>query len=506
MATKTAKKKTSPKTPAKRTAAKPRKAKPKQAAQSLSVLLRVHNQVHTLTGFIERVLSAPLDVTPEIVIVDDGSTDGTHELIQELAKTRPTIRIIRHNHTIGQAKSLLAASKTMTSELAVILDADAGFNSMDLPRLLKPVTEDVADAALGSRFLSRDCRQVSGYRRKLFARLTTKVSNFINGIDQTDIQPHGILIRKEILEKIPLTQTGQEIATELVTKLSKWNLRMVEVAVTQDTRIESVGSQFGISDFFRTVKTVLKYRYFDRQFTLHDGFNILVSVGSAPKFNRWLVSKISPYFGKRILEAGSGIGNLTELFSHKDRLACVDFDPLYVERLRQRFGHMDNMSFHEFDLNKLGTCKELKTAHLDTIVCVNVLEHIEDDRRVLKSFAKLLEPGGQVVLLVPANPDLYTNVDRTLGHFRRYAFEEATAKMEEAGLDVVHCSGFNRLGAIGWYVSGKLLKRSTLSSRQMKLYEWLLPVAKLIERLTFLPQLSVIVVGRKPLPKRTKQA
>ena len=202
--------------------------------------------------------------------------------------------------------------------------------------------------------------------------------------------------------------------------------------------------------------------------------------------------------GKRILEAGSGIGNLTELFSHHEHVACVDFDPLYVDRLRQRFGHMNNMSFHQLDLNQLADCSELKSAQLDTIVCVNVLEHIEDDRGVLRSFQQLLEPGGQVVLLVPAHPGLYTEVDRTLGHFRRYSFEKAIEKMREAGLEVVHCSGFNRLGAIGWYVSGRLLRRSTISSRQMKVYEWLLPVAKFCERLPFLPQLSVVVVGRKP--------
>ena len=101
-------------------------------------------------------------------------------------------------------------------------------------------------------------------------------------------------------------------------------------------------------------------------------------------------------------------------------------------------------------------------------------------------------------MLVPAHPGLYTEVDRTLGHFRRYSFEKAIEKMRGAGLEVVHCSGFNRLGAIGWYVSGRLLRRSTISSRQMKVYEWLLPVAKFCERLPFLPQLSVVVVGRKP--------
>ncbi len=468
-----------------------------ETTQTLSILLCVHNQVHTITSFVDRLLSAPLTSPIELVIVDDGSTDGSAELISELTNTRPSIRFIRHKQTLGRAESLLRATGEMTGEIAVLLDPEKGFNPMDLPRLLRPVAEDVADVAFGSRFLSTDCRKVSGSRRTFLARLATRMSNFINGIDQTDIQPHGILIRKEILASIPLKEQGRRIETELVTKLAKWNLRLVEVSVSQDSWTQSVSCRFGVGDFLRTVGLALQYRYLDKRFTLHDGFHILVSVGNAPKFNRWLVSKLSPFMGKRILEAGSGIGNLTELFRHHEHVACVDFDPLYVDRLRQRFGHMNNMSFHQLDLNQLADCSELKSAQLDTIVCVNVLEHIEDDRGVLRSFQQLLEPGGQVVLLVPAHPGLYTEVDRTLGHFRRYSFEKATEKMREAGLEVVHCSGFNRLGAIGWYVSGKLMRRSTISSRQMKLYEWLLPVAKLCERLPFLPQLSVVVVGRK---------
>jgi hypothetical protein len=94
---------------------------------------------------------------------------------------------------------------------------------------------------------------------------------------------------------------------------------------------------------------------------------------------------------------------------------------------------------------------------------------------------------------------LYTGVDRAVGHFRRYTREELTAKLREAGFDVVQCRGFNRFGSLGWYVSGKILKRTTLSAGQMKLYERLLPVAKLVERVPFLPHLSVIAVARKPV-------
>jgi SAM-dependent methyltransferase len=242
----------------------------------------------------------------------------------------------------------------------------------------------------------------------------------------------------------------------------------------------------------------VKYRFLSCRFTSREGFLILQSVRRAHGFNRWLFRQVAPYVGRRVLEAGSGIGNLTELLLDRERVACVDAEPFYVERLRQRHGHLSNLSFHELDLRELHKCRQLKQADLDTIICINVLEHIEDDAKVLRNFYQLLQPGGHALLLVPADPRLYTGVDRALGHFRRYTSDLMTSKLKQAGFEVLESRGFNRMGSVGWYVSGNLLKRTTLSSRQMKLYEWLLPVAKLVERLPLLPHLSVIAVGRKP--------
>ena len=180
-------------------------------------------------------------------------------------------------------------------------------------------------------------------------------------------------------------------------------------------------------------------------------------------------------------------------------MVCVDNERFYVERLSQRFGHLANLSFQELDLGQMENCSDLRHARLDTVICINVLEHIEDDAKVLRNFYNLLQPGGHALLLVPADPRLYTGVDRALGHYRRYTPQETRAKLEACGFEVVECRGFNRLGSLGWYVSGKWLRRTSISHRDMKLYEWLLPLAKLIEPLPLLPYLSVIAIGRKPL-------
>ncbi|MEM9657296.1 MAG: class I SAM-dependent methyltransferase [Planctomycetota bacterium] len=231
----------------------------------------------------------------------------------------------------------------------------------------------------------------------------------------------------------------------------------------------------------------------------HDGLQILESVGQAPRFNRWLMDGLQPYLGTRILEAGSGIGNLTELLSGCERLVGVDMDAAYVDRLRRRYASQPSYAFYQTDLHDLIDMPELTSERFDAVLCVNVLEHVRDDELVLSHFAKLLAPGGRLVLLVPAHPWLYSAVDRTLGHFRRYERQGLQRKIERAGLEMESLHGFNRLGALGWLVSGKLLRRRTLSAGQMQAYERLLPVARGMERLSFLPALSLVAIAGKPV-------
>jgi SAM-dependent methyltransferase len=209
--------------------------------------------------------------------------------------------------------------------------------------------------------------------------------------------------------------------------------------------------------------------------------------------------QIAPFLGRSVLEAGCGIGNLTELLLDRDRLVASDHDPFYVEMIGRRFGHLENFRAIRVDLTRTEDWERLALSDesFDTILCSNVLEHIDRDETVLAHFQRALRPGGHAILLVPQHPWLYTPTDRTLGHVRRYTEAELRGKLEQAGLKVVHMQGFNRLGTIGWYLSGKILGRSDLSPGQMRTYNRVLPLARLVERFTSLPALSLIAVGRK---------
>ena len=158
---------------------------------------------------------------------------------------------------------------------------------------------------------------------------------------------------------------------------------------------------------------------------------------------------------------------------------------------------MSNVRTSRMDLSAAEDFEPIAEEKPDTVISLNVVEHIEDDLGTLKNYHDVLAPGGHAVILVPAHQWLFSECDRTLGHFRRYTRADLADRMKQAGFEVVQTSEFNRLGVLGWYVSGKM-GRKDLSPGQMKLFNRLLPIARLVEKFDSLPGLSVIAIGRKP--------
>ena len=175
---------------------------------------------------------------------------------------------------------------------------------------------------------------------------------------------------------------------------------------------------------------------------------------------------------------------------------CLDNDPLYVEMMKWRLGHLENLRALQFDLSNQSAYAAIKPERIDTIVCLNVLEHIAPDETVLRAYYELLEPGGHAIILVPAHPSLFSPCDTALGHVRRYTQTELHTKMQAAGFEVVMMEEFNRLGVPGWWLN-KQLGRRDLNPRQMRLFELLLPLARGMEALKLGRGLSLIGVGRK---------
>ncbi len=233
-----------------------------------------------------------------------------------------------------------------------------------------------------------------------------------------------------------------------------------------------------------------------------EGQLTLEVISKAERFNRWMFKTIEPFCAGRILEVGSGIGNISKYFLDAGySIALSDIRGNYVAHLKRTFSKQSRIiDIFQMDLvdpnfrEKFGYLMET----FDTLFSLNVIEHIENDLLALQNATYLLKKGGNLVILVPAFSALYNQFDQSLGHFRRYTRKSLKKILEHQNLEIIHTQYFNLAGILGWYVSGKLQKNETIPGGQMDLYNRLVPVFKLLDKLTLnTVGLSVIAVGRK---------
>jgi SAM-dependent methyltransferase len=213
----------------------------------------------------------------------------------------------------------------------------------------------------------------------------------------------------------------------------------------------------------------------------------------APRYNRWLTERVAPWVGRRVLEIGAGIGNMAEYFLDRERLVLAEPEPEYRARLASRFAGHAHVAVVPVRLPDVDI--RLSAERLDTVICLNVLEHVEADEAALAGMRSLLQPGGRLVLLVPALPSIYGTLDSALGHYRRYGARELREKMTAAGLRLVRLEYFNLAGVPGWWFTGRLLRRTIIPRGSLRLYDALVPLFRLERFLPWRLGQSLIAVG-----------
>ena len=230
------------------------------------------------------------------------------------------------------------------------------------------------------------------------------------------------------------------------------------------------------------------------------GAETLEVLAEAPEYNRWQFDMVAPYLGKRILEVGAGIGNMSEEFleGRPDLLVVTDTDAFYRARLAERFAGRAEVVVEPLSMPDPSAGPRFAGYRLDTVIATNVVEHIEDDLGTVRTMRSLLVPGGRAVILVPALQFIYGAMDRELGHYRRYGPARLRLLLERAGLHVEQLRWFNRVGVFGWWFNGRVRGVSRIPLDQLRTFDRLVPLLRL-ERFLPLPfGQSLIAVGRAP--------
>ena len=224
------------------------------------------------------------------------------------------------------------------------------------------------------------------------------------------------------------------------------------------------------------------------------GAATLERMSGARVFNRWMYERIARWIGQAVLEIGAGSGNLSQYLVDRRRVVLTDTEAWYVAHLERRFADRGSVEVAALQLPE--TPRALEGA-FDTVVCVNVLEHIEDDRASLEAMHRLLCPGGRLVLLVPALPVLFGSLDRALGHHRRYTPRLLRRRYADAHFRMKHLEWFNLAGVPGWWFVGRVLKREIIPTGSLALYDALVPLFRLERLLPWRVGQSLIAVGER---------
>jgi SAM-dependent methyltransferase len=205
------------------------------------------------------------------------------------------------------------------------------------------------------------------------------------------------------------------------------------------------------------------------------------SLQRASNYNRWIAEQAKAHIGRRVLDAGCGSGNITRLLLDRDVVAAVDEWSDFVSHMEGAFGDAANVAVHRFDLSDPAMVEALRPHKLDSAICVNVLEHVEDHAAALANMAAAISPGGKIFLLVPAFPVLYGEHDRADHHFRRYTKHSLRETVDPLPLEIETDYYMNLPGFFAWFLVVRLMRRR-LSEESIGLYDRLIPAIRSVEQ------------------------
>lgn len=233
-----------------------------------------------------------------------------------------------------------------------------------------------------------------------------------------------------------------------------------------------------------------------------EGRQILESIGGAKCFNKWMYETIKPWCTGKVLEIGSGIGNISQfLVNDGFEIMLSDLREDYFNELSEKFkGRKELLGITQMNIvdPEFSTRFHHFIGSFDTIFALNVVEHILDDTLAVENCKSLLKPGGNLIILVPAYQSIYGSIDKALEHYRRYNKKSLTSVFNQNKFRIIHRQYFNFIGIFGWFIFGKIIKQRTIGGEQMKLYSILVPIFRIIDKIVFQSMgLSVIVVGKK---------
>ena len=226
----------------------------------LSIVVPAYNEERTLAKIIEKLFRLPNLL--EVVVVDDASTDTTAEIAARLASESSLVRLVRHERNRGKSQAVVTGIAATRGDIVVIQDADEEYDSDEIPELIRPILNGVADAVYGSRFLVRRAARVLYFYHYVANKCITFLSNLLTNINLSDVETGYKAFRGDLIRAMILKSTGFGFELEVTAKLAKLNCAIYEVPISYYGRTYAQGKKIGAKDAFAAVWYIIRYNLF----------------------------------------------------------------------------------------------------------------------------------------------------------------------------------------------------------------------------------------------------
>jgi SAM-dependent methyltransferase len=453
----------------------------------LSVVMPCYNEQATLRTVVDRVLASPF--TGEVLIVDDGSRDDTLAIAQSIDDSR--VRVFAQPFNMGKGAALRRGFREASLPYVVVQDADLEYDPADFATLLQPLLDDRADVVYGSRFLGGQAHRVLYFWHSVGNRVLTTTSNALTNLNLTDMETCYKVFRREIIQSIDIVEDRFGFEPEITAKVARGKWRIYEVSVSYQGRTYDEGKKITWRDGVRAMYCMFRYsalwprRGVDSPHASQDVVGsddalegVLTDLeATSPQYADWVASLVTPHLGERVLEVGAGVGTMTTRIVAPGRtVVALEPSPQRASDLAQRMKASPAVTVVSGSLDDLDAGERF-----DTVVFVNVLEHIQDDLAALRAVRARLRPGGNVVVFAPAFGTLYGRFDRDVGHWRRYRRSDLATTLSQAGFAVPEARYVNLPGALAWWVVGRQLGLTPTASIFASAFDRAVPIIRRAE-------------------------
>ncbi len=232
--------------------------------RKLSIVIPVYNEQLTLKRIVETVLAVEYGREVEVLIVDDGSTDGTREVVKELADTHPNVRALFQDRNRGKGAALRRGFAEVDGDALIVQDADLEYDPHEIPKMISLIDQDVADVVYGSRFLSGGPHRVLYFWHQVGNRFLTLLSNMLTNLNLTDVEVCYKAFRRQVLEGIRLEENRLGFEPEITAKIARGNWRIYEMPIAYYGRTYQEGKKINWKDGFSALRCILKYNLWAR--------------------------------------------------------------------------------------------------------------------------------------------------------------------------------------------------------------------------------------------------